>query len=272
MTKPKNVLVVGMPRSGTSLTASIFTNQGYFVAENESKELRDSDEYNPSGYWEAEPLIKSNAEILAAAGFNFDNTWLFEAISAEQAAVIPKLAAKDKHKDLVEKFNRNSPWIWKDPRLCYTLSYWWPLLNPETTRVLFLKRDPNEIYNSFIRLEWRKPGNEAKQDVMQRVEDHLAAAELALKQLNIPFIEVNYADYKNQPEKTVLELNETFGLDLNPDDLGYKHKYNNQSLQGKLLRWLKNLGNLLPSGLRQFVKKLVPQFIWKILIPHRYSK
>ena len=272
MSKTKNVLVVGMPRSGTSLTASIFTNKGYFVAENKDEELRDSDEYNPSGYWEAEPLIRSNAEILNAAGFKHDNTWLFDAITAEQADAIANLTPTDKHKALVEKFNNNSPWIWKDPRLCYTLSYWWPLLDPQTTRVLFLKRDPNEIYQSFIRLEWRKTGAEAKQDVMQRITDHLAAAERALKQQNIPYIEINYSDYKNQPEKTVKGLNTMFGLDLSVDDLGYKHKYNNQSLQGKLFRWLKSLGNLLPNGLRQFIKKLIPQFIWKLIIPHRFSK
>jgi len=269
---PKNVLVVGMPRSGTSMTASIFANNGYFVAEDKDKELRSGDEYNPSGYWEAETLIQSNAEIFSAAGFKYDNTWLYDSISNEQAAAIFTLQQSTNHQELVHKFNQQSPWIWKDPRLCYTLGYWWPLLDASTTGVLFLKREPKEIYNSFIRLKWRSISLKDKDDVLSRIQKHLDATEIALKKYNIPHIIIHYSDYKEQPEKTVNKLNSFFDLNLNKDDLGYQHKYNSLSFQGAILRTTNKVGDFLPSNIRTVIKKIIPTFIWKLINPHRYYK
>lgn len=269
---PKNILVVGMPRSGTSLTASIFTSNGYFVAGDQNKELRAGDEYNPSGYWEAESLIQSNAEIFASAGYNHDNTWLYDSISDEQATNILTLQPSIEHQQLVDRYNKQSPWIWKDPRLCYTLGYWWPLLDPETTKVLFLKRNPKEIYNSFLRLKWRTASQEDKADVFKRIQEHLDAAERTLETYKIPHIVVNYSDYKNHPEETVKKLNHFFDLNLNKEDLGYQHKYNNHSFQGFILRITDKFGDILPDKPRKIIKKLIPIFIWKIINPHRYTK
>lgn len=270
--KAKNVLVVGMPRSGTSMTASIFTKSGYFVAENESDELRKGDEYNPSGYWEAESIIKSNAEIFEAAGFQHDNTWLFDPISDNQASNISKISPQANHIELIKKFDNNSPWIWKDPRLCYTLSYWWPLLNPDTTRVLLLKRDPNEIYNSFLRVKWRTPSDANKKEVFNRIDEHIKAAESAIEKYNIPYVEIYFSDYKNNPLDTINKINQMFDIQIQTNDIGYNHKLNNQSLNGIILRIINTIGDILPSYIRTLIKKLIPTFIWKILNPNRYSK
>jgi hypothetical protein len=74
---PKNVIVVGMPRSGTSLTASIFSRKGYYVSGNEARELQAGDGHNPFGYCEAKGLIERNVELFSAAGYPHDNTWKF---------------------------------------------------------------------------------------------------------------------------------------------------------------------------------------------------
>ena len=64
---PRNIIVVGTPRSGTSLAASIFARLGHFVADDEAAQLRDPDHFNPGGYWEAEPLIEANASLFQRA-------------------------------------------------------------------------------------------------------------------------------------------------------------------------------------------------------------
>ena len=69
-----NAIIVGMPRSGTSLTAGIFARKNYYVASDTSRELRPGDQFNPFGYWEAEPLTNYNAALLGMAGFGFHNT------------------------------------------------------------------------------------------------------------------------------------------------------------------------------------------------------
>ena len=268
----KNAIIVGMPRSGTSMTTNIFANCGYFIAENESKDLRSGDEFNPSGYWEAEPLIKANAEIFSSAGYPHDNTWLYDRISSQQKHKIHELEQTDNHKSLVDIYNTNSPWVWKDPRLCYTIGYWWSLMDKDTTRVLLLKRDHEEIYNSFIRLKWRKTSTDSKTDVFKRINDHICAAEEALKKYDIPHITVNYADFKTDPEKTAELISNFFDLNLSSEDLGFKQNLNTSSLQGKLIKLSDSLGNILPDPIRKLIKKLIPGFLWKLIYPHRYTK
>ena len=85
MLRKKNVIVLGMARSGTSLAASILARKGYFVAASRSDELQKPNKYNPSGFWEARSLIENNIEVLTAVGFKPDNTWFHEAITPEQA-------------------------------------------------------------------------------------------------------------------------------------------------------------------------------------------
>ncbi len=97
---PKNVIIVGMARSGTSLTASIFANHGYFVAGDPDSELQDANINNPGGYWELNRLKDANAEIFQAVGFAHHNTWTSDEISPDQAEGIYALQQLNEHKDI----------------------------------------------------------------------------------------------------------------------------------------------------------------------------
>ena len=101
---PKNVLVVGMARSGTSLTASIFVKKGYFVAEDPENQLQAAGPHNPGGYWELEDVKEANVEVLKAVGFQHHNTWVAEEIRPEQAedieAALKRLTSPDEMGDL----------------------------------------------------------------------------------------------------------------------------------------------------------------------------
>ncbi len=271
MKKIKNVLVVGMPRSGTSMTTAIFVRQGFFVAEDEGKELRKGDEYNPSGYFEAEPLTKSNAAIFKAAGFEFDNTWLYKPITDTQANTIFNLPHLQSDRQLVARYNEHSPWVWKDPRLCYTLAYWWPLMDHSNTVVLLLKRDADEILQSFRRLKWRRHTTEDKQDVYMRITGHMNFVEQTIKYFKIPHIVIDYASYANEPEITAQRMKDFFGLPISAEELGYQPKLNNSGIRGRVSALLNNIADHIPDGLRKFFKRLMPTALLKILFPGRYS-
>lgn len=266
---PKNVLVVGMPRSGTSLTASIFANAGYFVAEDESEDLRQGDEYNPSGYFEAEPLIKLNAEIFSAAGYPHDNTWLYDEITEQQALNILELNELPGHKNFVENYDKHNPWIWKDPRLCYTLGYWWSLMDQDNTRVLLLKRNPDETYRSFLRLKWRTESKSDKDDVYRRINHHMEAAERAINKYNIPHLVVNYSEYGTDLEGTAKRIGEFFEFDLSSEGISFNKTLNSSTLRGKLSMAVDKLGDMMPDALRKKLKMYVPSFIFKFIFPNR---
>ena len=269
MTMPMNAIIVGMPRSGTSMTAAIFSRAGFYVTADEDGQLRKPDEFNPTGYWEAEPLIQANSAIFKSAGFPHDNTWMYEPITLAQASRINDLQRSAEHQRFVTGYNQTSPWVWKDPRLCYTLGYWWPLMNRDNTRVLLLKRDPKDIYNSFIRVKMRTPSAEDKQDTFQRIKDHMNAAEAAIRMYNIPYIEVHYSDFANDAEATANRISSFFELDLASHDLGFNECANNSNLRGKLGIVLDRIADHIPRNLRKTIKHTMPPILMKYLFPYR---
>ena len=262
--KPANVLIVGMPRSGTSMVASIFAGRGYHVAEDEG-ELRPSDEYNPGGYWEAESLVERNVEVFQAVGYPHHNTWLCQAAPDDLAQRISALPPLPGHEAFIRSYDRARPWLWKDPRLCYTLGYWWKLLDPETTRVVLTDRDPASIYRSFVRLEWRERSDEAEADVLERVRAHRAAAMSAIDALDIPFLSRPYDTFASEPADVARAITQLVGTEFTPDDIPFDPRYDHSGLRGRLATRVHLLAGGLPPGLRAGLKRLIPSRVQALL-------
>ena len=248
----KNIIILGMARSGTSLAASIFANKGYFVTATKDTDLQVADLYNPSGYWEANSLIEENKNILKMAGYNYDNTWFQEPISDHQSAMIHQLEAKNEHKNFVKQYNCNSPWLWKDPRLCHTLAYWWPLVDHENTRVLLVTRHHQEIINSFKRVanDWQTTIKLDSGHINERINQHIALARQTLKKYRIPYIEIDYSDYRKRPVYTAKILSQFFDIKLTADDLGYQNKSNHSSIQGQILYRINRYSTYIKKSLK----------------------
>ena len=266
------MIIVGAPRSGTSMTALIFTRKDYFVTDDEGEDLQEANEFNPDGFWEASGLRQGNEKLFHKAGFHFANTWMFEPIKEEQADAIQTFAPADAHKNLVSHYENKSPWMWKDPSICFTIGYWWKLMNPETTGVLYLRRNPIEVYQSFLRLGWSKADKKSKQVALRRINHHMDYAEQTLKKYNIPYIAIDYSEYANAPEETAKRLGEYFDLELSASDIGFNKKYNTSGLRGHFMRWMNSLSDLMPGSFRKIVKRLIPTFLLKLIFPMRYMK
>lgn len=264
---PKNAIVVGMPRSGTSLTAAIFARKGYYIGEREL--LRQGDDHNPFGYFEADDLIEANVEVLRKAGFEFHNTWLFEPISDGTVTRILELECREHHRRLVEEQNRRSPWMWKDPRLCYTLPYWWKLVDRDRTRVLLLRRDPGQIYHSFRRMGWRPAGRSARDDVMRRIEHHLGSAEAAIKALKIPYVRVQYMEYLQRPQAIARRLGEFFEVDLSVEDLNVRPDLNHGTLRGRISGLTRLFFTKLPRRPIRALERLFPRMLLAAVFSER---
>ncbi len=266
----KNAIVVGMPRSGTSFVASIFAAAQYYVCDDDGRELRQSDEHNPTGYWEAEELIRCNAELLMSSGFEHDNTWLYAPITDQQTAAVESMEARSEHLDFLARFESQQPWLWKDPRLCYTLGYWWRhLSDKESTAVLLVKRNPEDIYRSFRRLKWRTGGAAEQQEVMQRIDHHYRTAEHAIRRHNIPHLEVSYERFGSDPNSCRREISDFFQIEESQLSVDFDSRLDRSSLRGQLADLVDRRVEKLPSSLRQALKNLVPGQIQRYLFPFR---
>ena len=268
-TRSKNAIVLGMPRSGTSFAAAIFARQGYYVTSDPEQDLRQGDEHNPFGYWEAGPLVEANSEVLRRVGYEHHNTWIYPAIAEEAVARIRALEPSPEHREFVQSYLPRHPWMWKDPRLCLTLSYWWKLMDPATTSVLLMKRSPESIYHSFRRVNWIQGGAEAHAEVIYKIGQHVGEAERTLREMHIPHTVVDYDRTVESPGGVAMSVGETFGLTLSDADLNVQRGLDHSKLTNRLWVSAKREVGLLPAPLRRALKRLIPSAVYRIAFPEK---
>jgi hypothetical protein len=137
------VFVLGMHRSGTSATTHLIHLLGPAVP----LDLVPPSAKNPTGYWESMSLVAFNEQILWAIGSDMRWPSVLEP-GWEQDGRLEKL--RGAAHDAVRQVFPTNPWVWKDPRLCLTLTFWRSVLDVDPVVVL-INRNPLEIDASAIR-------------------------------------------------------------------------------------------------------------------------
>ena len=127
----RDCFILGCGRSGTSLTAGLLSQAGYFMGE----ELYPGDEGNPKGYFEDREVNAINEGLLAQLipGPRYRLTdklmgrprptarwfrWLAELRADQVVRCSSKLAER------IEVLMTHRPFCFKDPRFSYTLEAW----------------------------------------------------------------------------------------------------------------------------------------------------
>jgi hypothetical protein len=153
----KNVIILGSGRSGTSLAAGLLAKAGYYMGEN----LMPPTSGNPRGYFESFDIERINEDILRQvvpakprplrfffkSRFGRGQYWL------ANLRVGTRLKADSAMTARITALTGITPYCFKDPRFCYTLPVWRPLLDPETVFICVF-RHPAETIASIER-EWR---------------------------------------------------------------------------------------------------------------------
>jgi hypothetical protein len=140
---PRIVCVLGMHRSGTSVTAGILHHLGMFLGR--EHRMMEPAEDNPRGFWEYEPFRLLNDEILAALGGTWDRPPSFPS-RWERSRAVRELARRGKRL-ASEEFGEHERWAWKDPRTSLTLPLWERVLSP--MRYALCVRNPLDVARSL---------------------------------------------------------------------------------------------------------------------------
>lgn len=139
-TRPSPALVVtGMHRSGTSLTAAILASAGVDMGDR----LLGADAANPRGHFEDVDLLLFHQRALAANGMSADG---FVATGLPE---VPALMRAEAHDIVAARRAKERLWGWKEPRTTLFLEFWERLL-PEA-RFVFVFRRPWEVLDSLFR-------------------------------------------------------------------------------------------------------------------------
>lgn len=266
---PRNVLIVGLPRSGTSLTAAAFARNGYYVGRIAKPHVRRGDDGNPFGYYEADDVVEHNVALLQAAGFPYHNTWKFAEIDEAAIERIRRMRPRASHRTFVRDYERHAPWVWKDQRLCFTLGFWWPLMDPDRTAVVLVRRDFAQVHRSFVCRGWCPPGRAERERLRGRLARHMREAEETLRRYAIPHVEVRYAEFLDEPGAVADRLSEVSGRRFAVASLNVRPELNHGAARG----WLAaRLRRSIDAGWLRSARRLrpwVPQVVIDTLLPER---
>ncbi len=218
------IIVTGMHRSGTSLTANLLRQCGLWLGE--ENELHGATPDNPDGHWENIAVTEVNDALLNELGGGWDNVPEFPARWAEKFSALRE-RGKEIHAQLVGQASRLSshagqstsaqpkldrrdacptaPWGWKDPRASLLLPFWLALA-PDA-RVVVCVRHPLEVALSLRRRGLMSYALGLK---LWRVYNERLLADVPRSQRLV----VHYEHFFTQPAATLLRLADFCGLKI----------------------------------------------------------
>ncbi len=136
------IAVGGMHRSGTSMVARLLNLAGMYLGPEERLMPPASD--NTEGFWEHLDFVELNDEILSLFKGGWDRVPQFPADWLKNPAI---KALHEKARNLLEHFDDQDFWGWKDPRNSLTFDFWKQLI--PSLKYLMVIRDPLEVARSL---------------------------------------------------------------------------------------------------------------------------
>jgi len=132
------LIITGMHRSGTSLTADLLRRVGVNLGDR----LLPGSRGNIRGHFEDLEILEFHREILRSQGFHPDGWVRQSEIPVPETFVEPA-------REIIGKKSQSSLWGWKEPRTSLFLEFWRELL-PEAG-FIFVYRSPWEVADSLYR-------------------------------------------------------------------------------------------------------------------------
>lgn len=145
LVKPEPICVVGMHRSGTSLTTRVLEALGVSLGTSASLIAPDAVD-SPLGYQEQSAIVALNDELLRALGGHASEPPVLEP-GWENRPELGPFAARAS--TLIDQLYDVRPWAFKDPRASVLLPFWRSVV-PDL-RVLICLRNPLEVALSMDR-------------------------------------------------------------------------------------------------------------------------
>ncbi len=135
------VCLTGAHRSGTSVLTRLLHAAGLYLGS--ESDLMPPRPDNPDGFWENLRFVQLNDEILNAVGA----AWDLPPLASENFQNEDLRPIRAKARLLLDSFQTESSWGWKDPRTCLTLRFWLDLL--PGLKTVIIVRNPLEVAYSM---------------------------------------------------------------------------------------------------------------------------
>jgi hypothetical protein len=209
----KNIIILTHGWSGSSVFAALLGRAGYWLG---GSTVRKED-YDT---FENAELVACNKELLRLLAPDIDHEHHFSFEDVSRIAQASGSVDLGPYRDFVSRCAANGLWLWKDPRLTWTIRVWAKVLDLERTAFLILTRDDLQAWvssNQRRHIQSMRFTQEYNHGITRSnirfLEDH-----------GLPRLEMSFETLLLQPETALVRLNEFFDVNLSMADLRSVHK------------------------------------------------
>lgn len=165
-------------------------------------------------------LIKLNRRMMDDLGYGHNHEHEFSQQTIIDMAQRADSIDLSPYQDFVDRCNEHQPWVWKDPRLTWTIRVWARLIDLSKTSFVVLTRDDDQAWiSSTLRrhIQTRAFTNYYNHGIVASLKDFLDSNDCA-------FVEYQFEDLLLTPERTIESLNSYLGSALTMDDVKAVHR------------------------------------------------
>jgi hypothetical protein len=204
----RSIIILTHGWTGSSVFSALFGRAGYWLGD-ETVRKTDYDTYENS------ELVALNRQILQQLAPGLDHEHRFNPHDIAWIDHAAESLDLGPYRDFVVRCSLQGPWIWKDPRLTWTIRVWARVLDLGWTAFLVLTRDDMQAWISA----------NARRHVQSwgftRQYNHgiSASNRRFVEQKRLELLAVSFENLLLEPEVTLARLNQHFGLSLRMSDL-----------------------------------------------------
>jgi len=204
----KNIIILTVGLTGSSVLTALLARADYWLGEvTKKKPTYDT--------FENGTLVDVNKQIFRQAGYEGHYEIEF---SQEALELIDQMASRvdlAPYQEFVSMCGRNSPWIWKDPRLWLTIRFWDKIIDVSKYQFIVVTRDHTQTWISTLLKRQIQ-----SYSYCQRYTDQVNASIIDYLSENMAeFVKIGFEDLICRPELTIEELNQFLDTSLSVDDL-----------------------------------------------------
>lgn len=210
----KNLIILTHGWTGSSVFTALAERAGYWTGIETVKKI-DYDTY------ENRDLVRLNQQIMKVLGYegNYEREFSFASVQGLAAKALELDPAP--YREFVERCNEHRPWVWKDPRLTFTIRVWEKIFPASAANYLILTRNDIQAWISTNLRRHIQTMRFTKEYNQRITESNL----FFLSERSLPHLAFEFEDLLLQPEETLEKLNFFLGVSLTIEDLKHVYKF-----------------------------------------------
>jgi len=229
----KNVIILGPGRTGSSFLAGLIAHNRYYV----NLEKIQTRRFYPDGAYENPELVELNKKLFHLVGYEFD---CVRTLCGPDIQQLEQLIKRAKYEDImlfnnfITKCHKRGPWLWKDPRLCYTIYFWKNLLDLNDIKFILITREPYQVFRSHSKSRIKFTKNQ----IYERYKAQIIKVEEFFYQNDISALKIDCNDFKVK-DKLIEKLNTFLEINITANDFYTIKKPINKNKESDFHFWIR---------------------------------